>query len=164
MRIIQEILAVSIDGVSKTKAVTRTNLNFSLIGEYLEFLTSSGYVDRIRISIPTKFKLTVKGRGLLRMLVQLDREIGGFRMKPTRNGERAIAKGTKLPPLRSGGPQTLGYSSEEKSQRFTQNLNAQTFVQLNRITKERGTSLQELFRAVIVPEWLKKNNEAITAQ
>ena len=35
VNIIQEILAASIDGISKTKAVSRTNLNFTLMEEYL---------------------------------------------------------------------------------------------------------------------------------
>jgi len=82
VNIIQEILAVSIDGISKTKAVCRTNLNFTLMEEYLGFLTRRGYLQRSQLVLPVKFTLTMKGRELLRILIGLEEAIAGFRVTP----------------------------------------------------------------------------------
>lgn len=80
-RIIEELLAVSREGVSKTQAVYRTNLNFKLIEGYLNFLIGSGYLLRER-SIREQFRLTVKGKHLLKMLEELEAQIAGFRVTP----------------------------------------------------------------------------------
>lgn len=95
--IIHEILAVSIDGISKTQVVYRTNLNFRLMQEYLGFLTSSGYLQRSLAILPVQFKLTIKGRRLLKILVDLEREVAGFRATPVHHGQQVVLGGTMLP-------------------------------------------------------------------
>jgi len=82
VNIIQEILAASIGGISKTRAVYRTNLNFTLMEEYLGFLTGRGYLQRSQLVLPVKFTLTMKGRELLRILIGLEEAIAGFRVTP----------------------------------------------------------------------------------
>lgn len=37
-----------------------------------------------------------------------------------------------------------------------QSLDPQVFTQLTKIARERGISMQELIRAVIVPDWMRK--------
>ncbi len=44
--------------------------------------------------------------------------------------------------------------------KFMQSLDPQVFNELTRIAKQRGISMQELIRAVIVPDWMKKLEEA----
>jgi hypothetical protein len=39
-----------------------------------------------------------------------------------------------------------------------QSFEESAFRRLERIANERGVTLQELMRAVIIPEWLKKNS------
>ena len=162
--IIREILAVSVDGVSKTRAVNKTNLNFRLMEEYLGFLTSSGYLQRSQVILPVHFSLTTKGIGLLKILVGLEREIAGFRAPPAYQRKQTVFWGSGFPTGQSSQPQTLESPSKGKSEQFTQSLNSETFARLIQITKERGTTLQELFRAVIVPEWLRKNDGVPSVQ
>jgi len=40
--------------------------------------------------------------------------------------------------------------------KFMQSLDPQVYTQLTKIAKQRGISMQELIRAVIVPDWMKK--------
>lgn len=40
--------------------------------------------------------------------------------------------------------------------KFMQSLDPQVYTALTRIAKQRGISMQELIRAVIVPDWMKK--------
>jgi len=40
--------------------------------------------------------------------------------------------------------------------KFMQSLDPQVYNELTRIAKVRGISMQELIRAVIVPDWMKK--------
>jgi len=40
--------------------------------------------------------------------------------------------------------------------KFMQSLNEPVFTRLTELAKERGITLQELIRAVIVPDWLKE--------
>ena len=40
--------------------------------------------------------------------------------------------------------------------KFMQSLDPQVYSELTRIAKQRGISMQELIRAVIVPDWMKK--------
>ncbi len=40
--------------------------------------------------------------------------------------------------------------------KFMQSLDPQVYTELTKIAKQRGISMQELIRAVIVPDWMKK--------
>jgi hypothetical protein len=40
--------------------------------------------------------------------------------------------------------------------KFMQSLDPQVYTELTKIAKKRGISMQELIRAVIVPDWMKK--------
>jgi hypothetical protein len=40
--------------------------------------------------------------------------------------------------------------------KFMQSLDPQVYTHLTKIAKARGISMQELIRAVIVPDWMKK--------
>ena len=42
--------------------------------------------------------------------------------------------------------------------KFMQSLNQNVYEQLDRLAKERGISVQELVRAVVVPEWMRARN------
>ncbi len=42
--------------------------------------------------------------------------------------------------------------------KFMQSLNQSVYEQLDRLAKERGISVQELVRAVVVPEWMRTRN------
>jgi hypothetical protein len=39
--------------------------------------------------------------------------------------------------------------------KFMQSLSDETYKKLDEIAKEKGIKIQELIRAVIIPEWLK---------
>jgi len=43
------------------------------------------------------------------------------------------------------------------NRKFMQSFEESAYHRLEMIAKERGVTLQELMRAVIIPEWLKKN-------
>jgi hypothetical protein len=39
--------------------------------------------------------------------------------------------------------------------KFMQSLNPSVYAELERLARERDVSIQELFRSIIIPEWLK---------
>src|SRR2546428_3227091 len=79
-RIMYEILLLSKSGVSKTRAVQRTNLNFHLMNEYLSFLLAGEYLQRIRNGDSSStLSLTPKGTRLLTLLDQFEEELEAFR-------------------------------------------------------------------------------------
>lgn len=41
--------------------------------------------------------------------------------------------------------------------KFMQSLDPQVYAELRKIAKERGITMQELIRAVIVPDWMRKD-------
>ena len=41
--------------------------------------------------------------------------------------------------------------------KFMQSLNPQVYAELRKVAKDRGITMQELIRAVIVPDWMKKD-------
>src|SRR5438309_139133 len=80
-RIIYEILLASKNGVSKTRAVYASNLNFRLIEDYLAFLLKMKYLERTpNGSSHDELRLTDKGARLLGLLDQL----------AIREGEKAL--------------------------------------------------------------------------
>ncbi len=46
--------------------------------------------------------------------------------------------------------------------KFMQSLDPQVYAELRKIAKDRGITMQELIRAVIVPDWMR-NDEATGA-
>jgi hypothetical protein len=40
--------------------------------------------------------------------------------------------------------------------KFMQSLDPQVYAELRKIAKDRGITMQELIRAVIVPDWMRK--------
>lgn len=46
----------------------------------------------------------------------------------------------------------------EKMQKFMQSLGGDVYRQLAAMAEERGVSVQELIRAVVIPEWLRLMN------
>jgi len=40
--------------------------------------------------------------------------------------------------------------------KFMQSLDPQVYAELTKVAKERGITMQELIRAVIVPDWMRK--------
>ena len=42
--------------------------------------------------------------------------------------------------------------------KFMQSLDPQVYAELRRIAKDRGITMQELIRAVIVPDWMRKDD------
>jgi hypothetical protein len=43
--------------------------------------------------------------------------------------------------------------------KFMQSLSQETYTKLEQIAKEKGINIQELIRAVIIPEWLETKKE-----
>lgn len=46
-----------------------------------------------------------------------------------------------------------------KSQKFMQTLDLDIYSKLKRIAEQRGATVQELVRAVIIPEWLEEHGK-----
>ena len=44
--------------------------------------------------------------------------------------------------------------------KFMQSLDPQIYTQLRKMAKDRGITMQELIRAVIVPDWMKRSGES----
>lgn len=50
----------------------------------------------------------------------------------------------------------MGKSGLKTATKFMQSLDPQIYAQLRKMAKDRGITMQELIRAVIVPDWMKK--------
>jgi len=48
----------------------------------------------------------------------------------------------------------------EKNRKFMQSLSGDVYQELEGMAKERGITMQELIRAVVIPEWLRLANQA----
>jgi hypothetical protein len=44
--------------------------------------------------------------------------------------------------------------------KFMQSLDPQVYAELRKIARDRGITMQELIRAVIVPDWMKKDEDS----
>ena len=44
--------------------------------------------------------------------------------------------------------------------KFMQSLDPEVYAQLRKVAKERGISMQELIRAVIVPDWMRRAGDS----
>jgi tetratricopeptide (TPR) repeat protein len=98
-RIIYEILLASRDGISKTRVIQKSNLNFKLMRQYLSFLLDKKYLERMPDkSSYDRLKLTDKGARLLDLLNQLEGEIKAFRtlrLKQETNDHRGSLLGSQ---------------------------------------------------------------------
>ena len=68
------ILREALEWATKTRLVYRTNLNFRVLGKYLDFLTSRGLVEKADVQSLTLYRTTRKGRiwlALYRRLMEL---------------------------------------------------------------------------------------------
>lgn len=45
-----------------------------------------------------------------------------------------------------------------KMKKFLQSLDDGVYKQLDKLAKKRGVNVQELLRAVVIPEWLESKN------
>src|SRR6266851_8951785 len=101
-RIIYEILLASKGGVSKTRAVRESNLNFHLMKEYLTFLLGKKYLERTpNGSSFGRLRLTDKGTRLLGLLDELEGEIKAFR---SIGSKREFRESSRLPDQRAVHP------------------------------------------------------------
>lgn len=56
------ILREASDWATKTRLVYRTNLNFHILGKYLDFLISRGLIERRQMNTLTFYRTTRKGK------------------------------------------------------------------------------------------------------
>jgi len=42
--------------------------------------------------------------------------------------------------------------------KFMQSLDSQVYIELSRLAKEKGVSVQELIRALIIPDWIRRRD------
>jgi predicted transcriptional regulator len=150
--IIYEILLAYDRGWSKTRAVEETNLNFLLMDKFLGFLFAHGYFEPMATVPPTKVSLSARGKSLLASLAQLmvlEGELDTLRIQSRHDGLK---------------PQTedeeVAYSEFDGSRKFVQTLNAETYHKLERTARKRGSTIQQLVRAVVIPSWLDKTSQS----
>src|SRR5438552_18435754 len=43
--------------------------------------------------------------------------------------------------------------------KFMQSLDSQVYIELSRLAKEKGVSVQELIRALIIPDWIRRQDK-----
>jgi predicted transcriptional regulator len=78
-KIIYEILSLGIDGASKTHIIYRANLSYQLAERYIFFLVKKGLLREGTDSDGfTKYWITERGVRLLRLLRDVERELGDF--------------------------------------------------------------------------------------
>jgi hypothetical protein len=51
----------------------------------------------------------------------------------------------------------VSWKDREMPTKFMQSLDPQVYAELRKIAKDRGITMQELIRAVIVPDWMRKD-------
>ena len=78
-RVIQDILSLGHDGFSRTQAIYKANLSFSLAKRYIPFLLSKGHLDQGADNRGIqKYVLTTKGQHLLLCIAEIQRELDGL--------------------------------------------------------------------------------------
>lgn len=70
------ILREALDWSTKTRLVYRTNLNFRVLGKYLDFLIAKGLVEKAEVRSIVLFRTTEKGRIWLTLYIRLMGLIG----------------------------------------------------------------------------------------
>jgi len=71
LTIIANILSASVNGISKTRLVNKTNLNFKSIRKYLVFLLNNDFLSVHEVEGKEIFKITEKGLLLLKQLREI---------------------------------------------------------------------------------------------
>lgn len=54
---------------------------------------------------------------------------------------------------------STGVSPTPRKRKFMQSIGTATYKELERIAEQNSVTIQELLRAVIIPEWLKENRK-----
>ena len=157
VQIIREMLVAFNQGLSKSQTVRMANVNSVLMGGYLAFLRTRGYLySGLRMAVPGQRILTIKGETVLTCLTRVDElenEIDRFRSL-SRRDPLAVVENKKVQ------PQLWVFGG---SRRFTQTLSAETFHKLKTIATKRGGTVQQLIRAIIIPHWLDERDFANTS-
>jgi predicted transcriptional regulator len=82
-KVIYEILSLGVDGASKTRIIYRANLSYRLAESYIFFLVKKGLLEEGTDSHGfTRYWITERGKRLLRLLKDVDRELGDFFLTP----------------------------------------------------------------------------------
>ncbi|TMI67257.1 hypothetical protein E6H12_00350 [Candidatus Bathyarchaeota archaeon] len=78
-RVIQDILNLGNDGFSRTQAIYKANLSFSLAKRYIPFLVSKGHLEQGTDNRGVQtYVLTTKGQHLLLCIAEIQRELDGL--------------------------------------------------------------------------------------
>jgi predicted transcriptional regulator len=78
-KVIYEILSLGVEGASKTQIIYRANLSYQLAESYILFLVRKGLVDKGTDSQGfTRYWITERGARLLRLLRDIEKELGDF--------------------------------------------------------------------------------------
>jgi predicted transcriptional regulator len=86
-RVIFEILLQAVGGASKTQIIFKVNLSFQLAERYVQFLLNRGLLKReIGPDGFTKYSLTEKGVGLLRLLREVESELSDLYIRTPSTG------------------------------------------------------------------------------
>ncbi|HEW89961.1 MAG TPA: hypothetical protein ENG43_01280 [Candidatus Bathyarchaeota archaeon] len=70
------ILREALEWATKTRLVYRANLNFRLLGKYLDFLISRGLLEKANVHSLTLYRTTKKGRVWLSLYAKLVELLG----------------------------------------------------------------------------------------
>jgi predicted transcriptional regulator len=82
-KIIYEILFLGLDGVSKTQIIYRANLSHQLAESYILFLVKKGLLETGTDPQGfTRYWITQRGERLLRLLRDVEKELGDFFLRP----------------------------------------------------------------------------------
>ena len=78
-KVIYEILTLGLDGASKTHIIHKANLSFQLAEKYTFFVIKKGLLKTEKDPEgPTRYWLTERGIRLLKLLRDVDQELGDF--------------------------------------------------------------------------------------
>jgi predicted transcriptional regulator len=82
-KVIYEILSLGVDGASKTQIIYRANLSYQLAAGYILFLVKKGLLEKGTDSQGlTRYWITERGGRLLRLLRDIEKELGDFFLRP----------------------------------------------------------------------------------
>ncbi len=141
----------------------KANSNYSLIKKYLSALAAHGYLEASASPSPRRFRITLKGERFLRLLSGLDDEMNSLKETVSRREvlvKDQFIKGSKDHFEKSRVPSA---SMVPKSLRFMQSVMPETHLELVKIAQEKGTNVQGLLRATIIPEWFRGRSEKLAS-
>jgi predicted transcriptional regulator len=82
-KVIYEILSLGLEGATKTHIIYKANLSYQLAEGYILFLLKKGLLkDEIDSHGFTRYWITERGKRLLRLLRDVERELGDFFVRP----------------------------------------------------------------------------------